>query len=385
METVELLAVLERGEDSRHQFKKNMSNNDSLAAEMVAFSNSDGGQLIIGVDDVGNVVGLSPEEVQDLNQRISNAASQGVIPAINPMTSNILVGDSIVLVIDIPRGVNGPYQDKSGAFWVKSGSDKRKATSREEIQRLFQETRLIYADETPIKGLSVADMDIDFFKSFFSKRYGEELDDQNLPLQKVLENMNLCKDGDLNLACALLFCRAPQYKLPAFIVRAGSFDANEISTSSYDDSKNIEGKLTDIFKETIGFIISNLHHIQGDQGVNSIGTPEIPRESIEELVANALIHRDYFVSAPVRVFVFRNRVEIISPGHLPNCLTVENIKAGNSNSRNPLLASYANHLIPYRGYGSGIIRALSKYPDIEFVDDRDGNLFKAIIKRRTQK
>ena len=82
------------------------------------------------------------------------------------------------------------------------------------------------------------------------------------------------------------------------------------------------------------------------------------------------------------MFVFRNRVEIISPGHLPNNLTVDNIMHGVSNTRNQLLASHANHLIPYRGYGSGIINALEAYPDIEFIDDRDGNQFKAILKRK---
>ena len=383
MEVVDLITAIERGEDSRHQFKRSIDNNESLSAEMVAFSNGGGGQLIIGVDDDGTIIGLSSEEVMELNQRVSNAASQGVIPPINPTTNNVQIGDLIVMVIDVPRGINAPYQDRNGVFWVKSGADKRKATSREEIQRLFQETGLVYADETPIKGLGVPDLDIEYFEAFFLKRFGEELNSQNVSLQKVLENMNLSKEGDLNLACALLFCKAPQYKLPAFIVKAGSFDSNELSTTNYNDSRNIEGKLADIFRETVSFIVSNLHHIQGDQGVNSIGTPEIPRESIEELVSNALIHRDYFVSSSIRVFVFRNRVEIISPGHLPNSLTVENIKAGNSNARNPLLASYANHLLPYRGYGSGIIRALSKYPDIEFIDDREGNLFTAIIKRKS--
>ena len=57
------------------------------------------------------------------------------------------------------------------------------------------------------------------------------------------------------------------------------------------------------------------------------------------------------------------------------------IKAGNSNARNPVLASFANHILPYRGYGSGILRALKSYPAIDFIDDRDGNLFKVIIKR----
>ncbi|MCH8957690.1 ATP-dependent DNA helicase RecG, partial [candidate division KSB1 bacterium] len=117
-------------------------------------------------------------------------------------------------------------------------------------------------------------------------------------------------------------------------------------------------------------------------GINASGTPEIPRIVFEELIANALIHRDYFVSAPVRMFIFSDRVEIISPGCLPNNLTIENIKSGNSNIRNPILASYATKILPYRGLGSGIIRALKAYPDIEFENDADGNLFKVTVLRQ---
>ncbi|WP_459931468.1 ATP-binding protein [Desulfosporosinus burensis] len=92
-------------------------------------------------------------------------------------------------------------------------------------------------------------------------------------------------------------------------------------------------------------------------------------------------HRDYLVSAPIRIFIFSDRIEIISPGHLPNNLTVENIKKGISNIRNPILASFATRILPYRGLGSGIRRALSAYPSIELLDDREGNVFKVIIAR----
>ena len=87
------------------------------------------------------------------------------------------------------------------------------------------------------------------------------------------------------------------------------------------------------------------------------------------------------MSAPIRLFVFDNRVEIISPGHLPNNLTVANIRSGNSNIRNPILASYATRVLPYRGLGNGVVRALKEYPNIEFLDDREGNKFVAIIRR----
>ena len=382
METIELLQLLGRSEDSSLQFKKNVTNGDSLSADMVAFSNGAGGKMLIGINDDGTVAGLSGEDVRRINQLISNTASQNVQPAINPITENINTSNGLVMIVDIPSGINKPYQDKNGVFWVKSGADKRKATSREEIQRLFQKSNLLHADEIPVSGATIADLDLEYFKVFFQRRFGKILDNEKLSLPKILENMNLLKDGSLTVSGTLLFADTPQYKLPAFIVKAGAFDANDLSTTQYNDSRDIAGKLSDVFRQTVNFIVSNLRHVQGDQGINSVGIPEISPEVIEELISNALIHRDYFISAPVRVFIFRNQVEIISPGNLPNNLTVENIKNGNSNTRNPILASFANHVLPYRGYGSGIIRALTLYPEIDFFDDRDGNLFKVTLKRR---
>ena len=102
------------------------------------------------------------------------------------------------------------------------------------------------------------------------------------------------------------------------------------------------------------------------------------------MIANALMHRDYFISAPIRIFIFDDRIEIVSPGHLPNNLTVANIRSGTSNIRNPTLASFATRLIPYRGLGTGIPRAIREYPAIDLQDDRDKNEFRAIV-RRAQK
>ncbi|MDD4048618.1 MAG: ATP-binding protein, partial [Clostridia bacterium] len=146
------------------------------------------------------------------------------------------------------------------------------------------------------------------------------------------------------------------------------------------ESIEANGKLADIYYSCLSFIMRHIPQIQDEQGVNSIGRPVVPKIVFEELLANAFIHRDYFISAPVRIFVFSNRIEIISPGHLPNNLTVQNIVNGNSNIRNPIIASFATRILPYRGLGNGIRRALKAYSDIEFIDDREGNLFKAVIK-----
>jgi ATP-dependent DNA helicase RecG len=383
MEMIEIMETIKRGEDSRHQFKQNITNADSLAAEMVAFSNGAGGKIFIGVNDDGSITGLSQDDIRRLNQLISNTASQNVQPAINPGTDNVMTDNGMVMVVNISSGNNKPYQDKNGVFWVKSAADKRKATSREEIQRMFQNADLIHADELPVRGLTATDLDLEYFSDFFQRKYGKPLYEDHTPLPKMLSNMKLMQEGCLTLGGALLFAKTQQYHLPLCVVKAGAFDSNSISTNNYSDSRDISGRLADVFQQTVYFILNNIRHVQGEQGVNSIGIPEIPHESIEEIVANALIHRDYFVSANVRVFIFRNRVEIISPGHLPNNLTVESIKSGISKPRNPVLTSFANYLIPYRGYGSGIIRALAKYPHIDFEDDRNGNQFKVTMKRMT--
>lgn len=381
METVELLEIVGRGEDSRHQFKADATNAVSLASEMVAFANSGGGMIFVGVDDDGTIQALNGPDVHRINQLIGNAASSNMRPAINPVTENVPVATGVVVVVTIPDGVAKPYMDNTGAIWVKSGSDKRRVTAREEMQRMFQAAQLVHADEVPVPGSSIADIDLDYFRRFYSVSYEQELDQQELSLGQLLANMRLVSSGVLTVTGVLLFAREPQNFLPVFLVKAVCYPGNDIHVTTYLDSVDILGKLQTEFDDALGFIARNLHRDQGGQGVNTTGELEIPRIVLEELLANALIHRDYFVSAPIRVFVFDDRVEIISPGHLPNNLTVANIQAGNSNIRNPILASFATKLLPYRGLGTGILRALREYPSIEFVNDTEGNLFRAVIRR----
>lgn len=381
METTELLEAIGRGEDSRHQFKQDVTNAASLGAELVAFANSGGGQIFIGVADDGAVHELDATNVARINQLISNAASTIVRPPINPHTENVPVGNGIVLVVTVPDGLGKPYVDSTGAIWVRSGSDKRKVTAREEMQRMFQPAQLVHGDDVPIQGSSISDIDLEYFREFFRKRFDRELDAQGLSLAQVLTNMRLLNNGLLTVSGALLFANDPTPLLPAFHIKAVCYPGTDIHASQYVDSADIYGRVEAQFEQALSFILRNLRRRQRDQGVNTEGILEVPRIVFEELLANAIIHRDYFVSAPIRIFVFDDRVEIISPGHLPNDLTVDNIRSGNSNIRNPILASYATKVLPYRGLGNGVVRALKEYPDIQFVDDREGNKFVAVISR----
>lgn len=108
---------------------------------------------------------------------------------------------------------------------------------------------------------------------------------------------------------------------------------------------------------------------------------EISPIALEELLQNALTHRDYSKNAPVRILIFDNRVEIVSPGALPNNLTVENIKLGNTVVRNNLVVSFASKLMRYRGLGSGIRRALKEHPATDLINDTDRELFVSVLHR----
>jgi ATP-dependent DNA helicase RecG len=380
MKKSEILKRIEYGEDSQYQFKENFTNSEQVAAEMVAFSNSRGGYILVGISDDGKVKGLSKEDIHRLNQLISNTATVNVSPPITPLTEIVELEDKKVLVVEVKQGINKPYCTNKNIFYTKVGADKRKI-SREELLRLFQDSGHLSADEMLIFDSTANDLNIDKFKKFFEKNYGQSIQETGLPLEKLLQNLNLFKDGHLNLAGLLLFGEYPERFKPIFIIKGVSFFGNDIAGTEYRNSEDISGDMENLYKDGIGFLLRSLDKLQNGQNFNSLGILEVSRIALEEVLQNALIHRSYFKNAPIRLLVFDNRIEIISPGKLPNGLTIENIKYGNTVARNHIIASFASKLLPYRGLGTGIQRAIKEQPNIEFINDVDGEQFIVIIPR----
>lgn len=384
MTLAELHKIAALGEDSSRQFKADVRNVDSLASEMAAFANCNGGTIMIGVTDDGSLQGLSKEDVSRINQLIGNAASQHVRSPLTVQSENVaLKNGRIVIVLTVPKGIDKPYFDKGGVIWLKTGADKRRVNSKEELRRLFQLSDQFHADELPTKA-GIERLDKLRFRDFLRDVCKHDYPDSPAELLQLLQNMNLATDdGMLNLAGVLMFAERPEWIKPQFVIKAIRYPGNEIHANAYLDTEDFAGPLHKMFDDALSFVMRNLHKVQAGRGVNAPGTPEIPESVFEELLVNALVHRDYLVSAPIRLFIFDNRIEIISPGHLPNNLTVEKIRAGNSNIRNPILVSYvAKGLLPYHGLGSGIKRALDRWPQIDFIDDREGCLFTVTVHRK---
>ena len=383
MEALELLELIQQGESSRVQFKERLPHIDSFAQEMVAFSNTEGGIIIIGVNDkTGDLNGLSFQELQSVNQQLVNVASQSVFPPIVIKTETVRVNEQNLVVVELKEGISKPYKDRSGAIFMKNGSDKRRVTSNDEIARLLQSSKIMFADELPVVGSTIADIDVDLFNKFIHTKYGRGLEDMSIDLPKSLENLNLLSEGQLTLAGLLLFSDRRQQFRPQFTIQCVSVDADDITGNTFSDSEApIEGNMLTVFQKAIGFVDRNMRKQQTGTSFNSPAIWEIPYEVFEELLVNALIHRDYFIQSTIKIFIFRNRVEIHSPGKLPNSLTVENIRNGISIARNPILQSVAQFVLPYKGLGTGVSRAVALYPNIDFVNDTQAEQFKVIIQR----
>jgi predicted HTH transcriptional regulator len=387
MTALELVDIISTGETSKVQFKREIDSSDSIAAELIAFSNSRGGKLFLGIEDkTGKITGLSAEQIHKYNQLLASIDNDMVMPQVSIDTEIVSVssdgnGDKKVLVVEVSEGIAKPYKDRNGAIWIKQGSDKRRLTDNNEQVRLFQQSGILYLDEMVVPQTSIVDVDFAKVEQYLKAIQKREIEDPVEITEKLLNNLNIMKGGRLTLGGLLFFARDPQKYRPAFCVKAISFFGNSIGGTTYRSSQDIIGTVPEVFEETIRFFTSNLHHIQAGQNFNSVGKLEVSRTALEELVQNALVHRDYSKNAPVRVMIFDNRIEIVSPGALPNSLTVENIKMGNAVVRNNLLVSYCSKLMIYRGFGSGITRALEAQPDIQLINYPDGEQFRVIIPR----
>ncbi|NUM43015.1 MAG: putative DNA binding domain-containing protein, partial [Leptospiraceae bacterium] len=377
MNAIELLDIISAGETSKVQFKREIDNDDSIAAELIALSNSKGGIILFGVEDKkGTVLGLNYEQLQLYNNRIATIANEKIKPQIFLYTEVVSVpsgtAEKKILVVEVSEGIAKPYKDKNGTIWIKQGSDKRRLIDNNEQVRLFQQSGILYLDEMVIPQTSIDDINLVKVEQYIKVIQKREADEKIEISEALLTNLNILKDARLTLGGLLFFAKNPQKYRPAFCIKAISFFGNSIGGTDYRSSQDIEGTIPEIFEDTMRFFKTNLYHIQAGQNFNSIGKLEVSQTALEELLQNALVHRDYSKNSPVRVMIFDDRIEIISPGTLPNSLTVENIKMGNAVVRNNLLVSYCSKLMNYRGFGSGVARALSQQPNIDLINDIEG-------------
>lgn len=391
----DILRLRDLAEAGQVQFKERIVNKDDkyeIGCEMVAFSNSHGGRLIIGINDKsGEINALSYQELQETTNLLTNIASENVIPNVLIEVENTPVTGGAVVIATIPEGKNKPYHDNKGVIWVKNGADKRKVFDNAELAEMMSECGNFDPDEAAVPGASIEDLDSDTIKLYLMSRFapvfkGKQIDELNMKdysldqmaefvikgttIERLLKNLRFIRpDGRLTVAAMLLFGKYTQRWLPVMTAKCISFIGNSVGGTQFRDKMHdmeIEGNLLHQFRTIMTFFTRNLRKVQVEREFNSLGQLEIPYESLIEYTVNALVHRSLNIKAPIRIFIFDNRVEIHSPGALPNGLSIDDIKNGTSMPRNMFLFTNANYLLPYTGAGSGVRRALEYDPNVIF-------------------
>lgn len=384
MEEFELRNEILLGEDSTRQFKREPSADTKMAGEIAAFANSGGGRIFVGVEKDGTIRGLNGQEAEKVGEDMAKIAWDSVRPPFSILSRSIPTGEGIVVVIEIADGASKPYCDNKGVYWVKNGPDKRRVQSPEELARLFQSGEKLYAESQVVAASTLEDFDHQRFERFYESKYSEtppSRSDEGEAYQRILENLELVDSGRITVAGLLLFGERKRLPvlLPEMKIDAVWFKGTDRASTEWHDQRIISGTLAEQYDEGMGFLKRWNSRIQGEGSFNQAGALEIPETVFEELLVNALIHRDYFIKDSIKLFIFDDRIEIRSPGKLPNSLTVDQIRRGIRRSRNVLLASFAPDVLNFRGVGSGIVRALKAWHSISWLNDAESEEVLATI------
>ncbi len=354
MNRLEMQERILKGENLHTEFKESLPDNETLAKCIVCFANTDGGQLIIGVSSSGDIVGV--KDIDEALRRIDDVAFNRCEPPISILSETVDMDGEIVLVINIPKGEQRPYRTKSGVYYIRSGNRCRQA-SWQEVRRLYQTSESIYYDETPISAASLESLDMEYFRHFL-ERYLDISPEEGL-IENYLENLKITAHNKKpTLAGILFFAKNPQRFIPYAKIIAAYIPGIDISIPPAD-KKDLDGKILDLIENSSRFLRLYLREKHSIKGFEPELYPEIPEMVLREGIVNAIAHRDYTINASIRLFVFKDKVEIRTPGKLPNTVTVESMKiAGSHVLRNPTLYNLLYKVGMVTDIGSGVYRMI---------------------------
>lgn len=353
--SLDIQALIAQGESSCVEFKNAQVNAVSLAEEIVAFANSDGGVILAGIEDDGAITGVDEREME---MRIINTCRNNIRPSLIPRISKKLAGNVRVMIVEVDRS-DTVHCTTQGKYFIRVGSTKQSPT-QQELLRLFQKRRLIAFDELPVFRAGIASIDIGKVDAYLRRLGVSPLDIEDTDsLQSDLLNLSILSPVDAQhptLAGYLSFGRHPQHIYPSYSIMAGAYAGSDVIAATVRE-KELTGAVDDLIEDAIAFLKLTLPQTSHmPDGVRRRDDYRYPIEALREAVVNAVAHRDYTISgSAIRLFVFDNRVEIRSPGGLCNTLTLASLPYRQF-TRNQTLASFLSGLGYMERRGKGILR-----------------------------
>jgi ATP-dependent DNA helicase RecG len=345
-----LIDLIAQGENKTLEFKETLPKNESIAKTVVAFSNTSGGRLIIGVNDNRKIIGIADENLSELQDTIVSVIMDRCHPNILPEIYTLNIEGKLLLVIEIFKGSLLPYylksEGKAEGTYIRIGATNRKA-SIENIMELERQKRHIGFDEEINTEVDFISLDLTPLLNRFATSE-KSLDQQKLSNLKLIKTEN-----------------GKTYPTNALLILLGYFSHCTVKCARFKgvtmelfiDKKEYSGDIFEILENTQNFILNHIN-LRGEiKGLYRTDTYEIPLVALREALINALIHRDYTNGGrDIKVGVYDDIVNIVSPGSFPNSITAEDIAQGRSEARNKTVANIFKELGLIEQWGSGIAR-----------------------------
>ena len=319
---------------------------------LVAFANSAGGRLVIGVDDARQVVGVADPLAEE--ERICNLIADAIAPRLLPNVELMSVGDATMLVVEVlPSGARPHYLGKQGpelGVYLRLGSSNRQA-GPDWIAETRRTAAGMVFDEQPMPALSVQDLDLDAMARWFGPQ--RPLDTARLQTLKLLR----ADQGRLlpTRGAVLLWGREREQHFPDAWVQCGRFRGRD--KVDIFDQQDIHAHLPDAVTAIELFLKKHAYKSARFGAMQRQDVWSIPLTMLREAIVNALVHADYAQrGTPIRVAFFDDRIDIESPGFLLPGMTVQDMQSGISRIRNPVIARVFRELHLTEQWGSGVKR-----------------------------
>ncbi|MCY4653450.1 MAG: putative DNA binding domain-containing protein [Dehalococcoidia bacterium] len=328
----EIRRRLQLAEDSAWEFKAvefadnrpRSPSRQNLADEIAAFANADGGVLLCGVTDAGEVQGMSREQIVELDSLLVEVSTDSIRPSVRIRTYHRRVDERLLLVVSVPKGDS--QHDSPGGSYIRVGSTKRRMTSDERLRLALRrgQARFRSYDEQTVPGTGFETLDELLWRPLLSAEGAAEP-------QSALLKLALLDNDDAGILRAtvagiLLCTRNPEQWLPNAVITATQYSGNDRSSRQLD-GQEITGPLNRQIGDAVVFAIRNMR-VAARKDPARVNLPQYSEKTLFEAIVNAVVHRDYSIrGSKIRLSMFEDRLEIQSPGSLPNNLTLESMES----------------------------------------------------------
>lgn len=405
MNKSKVLEIIQNGENSGIEFKRDDLRPEQIARELVAMANFKGGRIILGVEDDGTISGLQRDDLE--TWIMDTVFGRYIHPQILPFYEEVDLGDGKrIAIITISEGVSKPYvlrHNDREDIYIRIGSTCRLAT-REQTARLFESGGLLHTEILPVSGTTLDDLDLARLKDYLQNLVG----DTETPESAKAWIERLCGLGFMaehggtmycTIAGLLLFGHSPRHSLRQAGIRWMCFEGVDMDYSAKDDTI-IDAPMVALGAGRSG---SGRHIVQGglierlmDRIRPFITGPDVmvdhlrreptylyPLDAIREAILNALAHRDWTRSTEIEIVNYADRIEITSPGALPNSMTIEKVLAGQRSPRNSIIVDVLRDYgyVEVRGMGvrRKIVPLTREFTGKEAILKPTDDYFKVII------